>query len=560
MKRVRTPDSADGSTDHTDSRVDRRAFLGAAAASVPFAIAGCTGGSQSENTTTTSGSSGDGGSGGDTTTESSGGDGSGGSSKMGGTLQWGGAVPVQSLDPHLESAAATQRVLKNIVEELVQLQPDYSLKPHLAKTLETSEDKKTLRMTLQEGVTFHDGSEMTSVDVKASYERVANGDFLATGFFDFVKELRAPDDYSFEIQLTEPFAPFVARMATSELAVVPESQAKQDKIKEPIGTGPYQFDSREIDTSFTMTRFENYWNASEENGPFLDTVVKTEIKDPTTRLQSLTTGEFQFINGVAPKDVKKLKSSSNERLETQFPKALVYMGLNCAKKPFDNRDVRLALDYALDKEQIMEAALYGTGKTTATPAAPGSPWVNPDVKPRPRDLDKARAHLEKAGMPDGFSVSFKIPESYPTQVQGAKVISDQASDVGIDLQIQKITWSTWLSDVYSNRNFEATTSSYLALWYPDVSFFKFLDPNGAFFFTGWDNSEYNQLVEKARHLYDQQERAKLYHKATEIMHEDRAGHLLLWWQADLYGAANNYKGHMGTADGSTLWFADNYIQ
>ena len=543
--------SARGSARH---RYGRRAFLGATAASVPLVLAGCTGSSNN------SGGGDNGGSSGTTETAMKTTSASGASSKAGGTLQWGGAVPVQSLDPHLESAAASHRVLENIVEELVALQPDYSLKPSLAKTLQTSSDKKTLSMTLRQGVSFHDGSEMTSADVKASYERVANGDFLATGFFDYVDSMEAPDDYSFDIHLSEPFAPFVARMATSELAIVPASQASQDKIKTPIGTGPYKFDSREIDTSFTMAKFGDYWNASDQTGPFLDKIVKTEIKDPTTRLQSLETGEFDFINGVAPKDVKKLKSSSSLQLATQFPKALVYLGMNCAKKPFDNLDARLALDYALDKEQIMEAALYGTGKTTATPAAPGSPWVNPDVTPRPRDLDKAKTHLAKAGMSDGYTVSFKIPQSYPTQVQGAKVIADQASDVGIDMQIQQITWSSWLSDVYSKRDFQATTSSYLALWYPDVSFYKFLDPNGAFYFTGWDNANYNKLVEQARHIYDQNERAKLYHQATQILHDDRAGHLFLWWQPDLYGASNNYKGHMGTPDGSTLWFADNYLE
>lgn len=540
-----------GTDDDGRRPVGRRAFLGAAGAAGVAGLAGCSGGSNAGNGST---SSGDGTTGtGTTATTAS------GTPTMGGTLQWGGAVPVQSLDPHLESAAASQRVLENIVEELVQLQPDYSLKPHLAKTLKTSDDKKTLSMTLQQGVKFHDGTEMTSADVKASYDRVANGDYLATGFFKFVDSMEAPDDYSFDIHLNKPFAPFIARMATSELAIVPESQAKQQKIKTPVGTGPYQYESREIDTSFTMTKFGDYWNASDQNGPFLDKVVKTEIKDSTTRLQSLQTGEFDFINGVAPKDVQTLKSASQVRLETQFPKSLVYLGMNCAEKPFDDKDARLALDYALDKEKIMQAALYGTGKTTASPAAPGSPWVNPDVKPRPRDLDKAKSHLEKAGMADGFTVSFKVPKSYPTQVQGAKVIADQASDAGIDMQIQQITWSSWLSDVYTKKNFQATTSSYLALWYPDVSFYKFLDPNGAFFFTGWNNSQYNRLVEKARHLYDQQERADLYHQATQILQDDRSGHLLLWWQPDLYGASQKYKGHMGTADGSTLWFADNYL-
>lgn len=539
-----------GATDpHGDGEsglFDRRTFLGATAASLPVALAGCTGGSSGGDGTTTGSTTGE------TTTTS-------GTPTMGGTARWGGAVPVQSLDPHLESAAASQRVLENIVEELVKLQPDYSLEPHLAKTLETSEDNTTLSMTLEEGVTFHDGSEMTSADVLASYERVANGEYLASGFFDFVESMNAPDDYSFEIQLNQPFAPFIARMATSELAILPESQASQDKVKEPIGTGPYRFESREIETSFTMAKFEDYWNASEENGPFLDAVVKTEISDSTTRLQSLKAGEFDFINGVAPKDAESLRAGSDVSLETQFPKSLVYLGMNCEEAPFDDKDARLALDYAIDKELVAQAALYGTGKTTASPAAPDSPYVNPDVEPRNRNLEKAREHLEAAGMPDGFTVSFKIPQSYPTQVQGAKVIADQASDVGIDMEIQKITWSSWLSDVYTKRNFQATTSSYLALWYPDVSFYKFYHPDGAFFFTGWTNEEYNGLVEEARHLYDEQKRKERYYRATEILQEDRAGHLLLWWQPNLYGVGPNYEGPTGTADGSTLWFADNYL-
>ena len=528
--------------------LDRRKFLAATAAGVPVALAGCTGGDGG------SGSGGGNGSGGST------GDGSSGTPTSGGTLRWGGAVPVQGLDPHLESAAATNRVLENITEPLIQLDFDYSLNPHLAKEWTTSEDNTTLTFTLQEGVTFHNGKEMTSADVLASYERIANGEFLATGFFEFVDSMETPDDYTFVVNLSEPFAPFLSRMATGEMHILPEEQTSEQKVAEPIGTGPYQFESREIETSFTMTKFEDYWDASEENGPFLDKIVKSEISDPSVRLQSFRAGEYDFINGIPPKDVERVKTDSSIRFEKQFPKALVYLGLNCNKAPFDNKDARLALDYALDKQQITEAALYGTGQATATPAAPDSPWEHPDVEPRPRDLDKAQEHLDKAGLSDGFSVSFKIPQSYPNQVQGAKVIADQASDAGIDLNIQQITWSTWLSDVYSKQNFEATTSSYLALYYPDVSFYKFLHPDGAFFFTGWENEEYNKLVEEARHMYDEDKRAERYHKATEILHEERAGHLFLWWQANLYGASTNYKGKIGAPDGSTLRFKDNWME
>ena len=524
--------------------LNRRQFVGAVGSSVPVALAGCT-----------SGGDGGGGGGGQGTTAG----GSGGAAKSGGTLQWGGAVPVQGLDPHLDSSAASKRVLENIYEELVQLQPDYSLKPHLAKTLKKQENNTLLSMKLQEGVKFHDGTEMTSDDVMASYKRVENGDYLASGFFKFVESMSAPDKYSFEVKLKEPFAPFIAKMATAELAIMPKKKAQKKEVSDPVGTGPYQFDSREIETSFTMTKFDDYWDGGGSDGPYIDKIKKSEITDPSVRLQSFQAGEYDFINGVAPKDVKTVKQMNDARFEKQFPKSLVYLGMNCKQKPFDNKHARLALDFALDKQKIMQAALYGTGQTTATPATPGSPWVNPDVSPRPRNKQKAKQHLQKAGMPDGYSATFKIPQSYPTQVQAAKVISDMASDVGINLKIQKITWSSWLSDVYSKQNFQATTSSYLALWYPDVSFYKFLHPEGAFFFTGWTNEKYNKLVEEARHMYDEKKRAKKYHKATEILHQQRAGHLFLWWQANLFGATNSYKGDIGAPDGSTLRFKNNWL-
>ncbi|WP_336023585.1 ABC transporter substrate-binding protein [Halobellus salinisoli] len=541
--------------DNGSGRLGRRTFLGTAAATGAAALAGCSGGGSGDGSGDDSGD----GSGGDSSGDSGTGTESSGNPKQGGTLNWGGAVPVQGLDPHIDTSAASKRVLENIYEEVVALQDDYSIEPHLAESMEQSEDNTLLTFELREGVTFHNGKEMTSKDVLATYERVQNGDYLATGFFEYVEELRAPDDYTFEIQLTEPFAPFLAKMATAELSVMPAENAEKDMVEEPIGTGPYKFESREIETSFTMVRNEDYWGASEEDGPFIDTIVKSEIPDSSVRLQSFQAGEYDFINGVAPKDVSTVEQNPDARFERQFPKSLVYLGLNCDEEPFDNKDARLALDYAIDKEKVAEAALYGTGQTTASPAAPGSPWVHPDIGPRERDLDKVQEHLDAAGMPDGYSATFKVPQSYPAQVQAAEVIAGDAAEAGIDLEIQQITWNSWLSDVFTDQNFQATTSSYLALWYPDVSFYKFLHPNGAFFFTNWVNEDYNSLVEEARTLYDEDQRADLYHQATEILHEERAGHLFLWWQPSLYAAAPQYKGDIGAPDGSTLQFSDNWL-
>lgn len=529
----------------TNDVFTRRRFIGAVSTIGSVALAGCEaigGGGTNSNRTQHSGKT-------RLNTES-------GQPERDGTLHWSGGVPVQGLDPHLESAASSQRVLENIMEGLVRLNFDYSFSPHLAKSIDRADDNLALTFNLRKGVTFHDGTEMTSEDVLASYRRVASGGFLASGYFKFVDSMEAPDKYTFVIHLTEPFPPLIARMSSSELAILPKEQTQKNRVKEPIGTGPFEFESRVIGSEFVMGKYDEYWR---DDLPHLDKVVKTQISEGAIRLQSFFSEDFHLITGVPPKDVQRVKTDPGSRFEKQFPKALVYLGMNCQREPFDDLHARLALDYAIDKKLVAQAALWGAGKTTASPAAPGSPWVNPDVEPRQRDLEKAKEHLEKSEYPAGYTASFQIPQQYPAQVTAAKVIADFASDADINLDIQLITWSTWLSQVYSKQDFQATTSSYLGLYYPDVSFYKFLHPKGAFFFTGWVNEEYNKRVEKARHMTDMNRRKELYYEATEILHDQRAGHLFLFWRPGLYASTNRYNGKIGAPDGSALRFADNRL-
>jgi len=475
----------------------------------------------------------------------------------GGELQWGGSVPVQSLDPHFETAAATARVLENITQGLVRVNWEYELEPLLAESWESSADNTELTFDIRQGVSFHDGSELTADDVLASFTRIEEGGGVASDYMQLVDSMEAPDEYTFEMELSEPFAPMLSRMATSDMHIFPEDLAEEDTITEPIGTGPFQFESRELDSEFVMTRFDDYWG---DELPYLDTVVKTEIGDDDNRLNTFNAGEVDFINDVPPRHAANLEDDPDVDFINRFPKSLVYLGVNCNEEPFDDIDARLALDYAIDKQEVMEGALYGQGQVAASPAAPGSEWEHPDLQPREQDLDKAQEHLEAAGYPDGFEVSFQIPEQYNDQVTAAEVIESQVSEVGIDLNIQLITWSNWLSDVYTDRDFEATTSSYLALWFPDAGFHRPFHSEGAFFFTGWQDDEYDELIDEARQSYDMAERAPLYHDAAEILQERRSGHILLYWTPTLMARTTNYHGEVMSPDGSTFRFEDTWFQ
>lgn len=480
-----------------------------------------------------------------------------GEPKRGGELAWGGSVPVQSLDPHLESAAATHRVLENILEGLVRVNWDYELEPHLAESWEVSDDRTTLTFSLRQGIQFHDGTELTADDVIANFRRIVDGEMLGAEYFKDVGAMDAPDEYTVRLELDQPYAPLLSQLATPQVSIVPKELAEQDKIEAPVGTGPFEFESRELEAEFVMVRNEEYWR---DDLPYMDRVVKTEIPDSETRMNSFRAGELDFINDIPPRRVEDVESNSDHEYLERFPKSLVYLGMNCDEEPFDDLDARLALDYAIDKEELVEATLYGNGMTTASPAAPDSQWEHPSVEPRPQDFDKAQEHLEAAGYADGYDASFKIPESYEDQVTAAEVINAAAAEVGINLNIELITWGNWLSDVWTDQNFQATTSSYLGLWYPDFAFHKFLHPDGAFFFTGWVDEEYNELVEEARRTFDVDRRAELYHDATEILHERRAGHLFLYWMPNMLARYTHYKGEVMSPDGSTFRFADTWLE
>ncbi|GAB7090669.1 peptide-binding protein [Halorubrum luteum] len=533
------------SASETSEGPSRRLFIKAATAGVPIAFAGCLG-DDDEN-----GDAGSGDAETDVETPTSGG--VSGENE----LIWGGSVPVQSLDPHFESAAATARVLENITQGLLRVNWEYELEPLLAEDWETSEDNLEITFSLREGVVFHDGTAFTSEDVIESFRRIRDGGAIAGEYMERVDEMETPDDHTFVMRLEEPFAPMLFRMATSDMHILTAEQAGQDSISEPIGTGPFEFDSMEIDNEFVMTNFDEYWD---DELPYLDKVTKLEISDDDNRLNTFSAGELDFINDVPPRHAESLEEDPDADFINRFPKSLVYLGVNCNEPPFDSRDARLALEYAIDKEEVMEAALYGQGQVATSPASPGSEWEHPSLEPREQDFEKAQEHLEAAGYPDGFEATFQIPEQYNDQVTAAQVIEASAAQVGIDLDIQLITWSNWLSDVYTDRDFQATTSSYLALWFPDAGFHRPLHSDGAFFFTGWEDQEYNDLIDEARTVYDMSERAPIYHEAAELLKERRSGHILLYWTPTLMARHNNYTGEVMSPDGSTFRFEDTQLE
>ncbi|MGN6101803.1 MAG: ABC transporter substrate-binding protein, partial [Devosia sp.] len=225
--------------------------------------------------------------------------------QKGGTLVWGHSETTQNLDIHQTGTASSLRVLQNIHSSIVTVDKNLAVIPGLAESFEQSPDGMTYTFKLRKGVKFHDGSTMTSADVKYSFERVKDPKTGAVNFevFNSVASIDTPDDDTVVIKLSKVNAPFLARLAENGAgAVIPKDSGPKQGTT-PIGAGPFKFVSYEAGHEVQMARFDDYW----EGPAFLDKVIAREVTESTVRLTGLQTGELQLINDIPADRIDEFK-------------------------------------------------------------------------------------------------------------------------------------------------------------------------------------------------------------------------------------------------------------
>ena len=254
--------------------------------------------------------------------------------RTGGTLVWGHSETTQNLDIHQTGTASTGRVLENVHDAIVTVDEELTVIPSLAESFEQSEDGLTYTFRLRPGVTFHDGSDLTSADVKYSFERVMDPETGAVNFevFNDVASIETPDDLTVVVTLDQVNAPFLSRLAENGAgAVIPEGSGEAQGT-EPVGAGPFRFVRRDFGQEVELARFEDYWD-----GPaHLDGVLAREITEPTVRLTGLRTGELDMINDIPADRVAEIEEDADLQVVTWFPLNWDFVNFNHAVEPFDD--------------------------------------------------------------------------------------------------------------------------------------------------------------------------------------------------------------------------------
>ncbi|MBN2655556.1 MAG: ABC transporter substrate-binding protein [Spirochaetales bacterium] len=460
-------------------------------------------------------------------------------SKAGGVLVFAHSGDAVGLDPARETDGESFMIADNIYNCLVEFKPGTTeVMPALAKSWDVSADGLEYVFHLREGVKFHDGTDFNADAIVFSHMRQLDeshpyfeyGPWKYWGYMDMsaiVKDIEAVDTYTVKYTLLKPEAPFIANLAMNFAVIVSPAAVemyKEDYTNHPVGTGPFKFVSWTKDDNIVVERNPDYWGQK----TYLDRVIFKVIPDATARTLALKKGEVDIVDFPSPEDIPGIKATEGLKVVEQAGLNVGYLALNCEKEPFDNKLVRQAVNYAINKQDIIDGVYGGMGQAAKNPLPPGMWSYNDEIEDYPYDPAKAKALLAEAGYADGFSTTlWAMPVSRPYNPNGKKVaeiMQANLADVGIDAAITSYDWGTYLDKTDQGEHDMALLGWTGDNGDPDNFLWVLLSAPAAVKPAGniafWKNEEFTSIIKEAKETADQAKRTALYEEAQVIFKEE----------------------------------------
>ncbi|WP_227396434.1 ABC transporter substrate-binding protein [Jeotgalibacillus aurantiacus] len=456
------------------------------------------------------------------------------------TLVFGRGGDSVGLDPITVTDGESFKVTKNIFDTLISFgEQDTEIQPGLAAEWEVSEDGLTYTFMLQEGVTFHDGTEFNADAVVFNFDRWANGTedkfyyykSMFGGFGDdeghVIESVTAVDDLTVEIKLKRPQAPFLKNLAMSPFGIASpaalEELGDEGFNEAPVGTGPFKFVEWRRNERIVIEKNEDYW---QEGYPKLNQVIFRSIPENSARLNALLNNEIDLADGINPSDAAQIEGNDQLQLFERPSMNVGYLGLTATREPFDDPKVRQAMNHAIDRQAIVDAFFEGRAEVAKNPMPPVIAGYNDEIEGYEYDPEKAKQLLEEAGLGDGFEMelwAMPVPRPYmPDGQKVAEAIQSNLADVGITAEIVTYEWATYLEKA---RMGEA--DAFLLGWTGDNGdadnfLYVLLDQDniGSNNYTYYENQEVHDLLIQAQSETDEDARNQLYMEAQELIHAD----------------------------------------
>ncbi|MGD9044219.1 MAG: ABC transporter substrate-binding protein [Desulfobacterales bacterium] len=417
------------------------------------------------------------------------------------------------LDPTANTAAAIDRVVyANIYEGLIKVNSEGKFVPGLATRWTVSPDGKIYTFYLRKGVKFHNGEPFNAQAAKWNLERAKAENTINPHpeFFRGINKIETPDNATLIITLAEVDALFIAHMAEGDAVMLPMKGFEQAK-SHPIGTGPFKFVEWVRGDRVEMVPFDGYWNPQL---PYLDQVTFKFIGDASAQIAALKAGDIDVLGWIsAPESAAELSRDNRFKVYAGATTGEVIMSTNNKAKPFDNKLVRQAMAYGIDRNTVIELVMFGYGTPIGSHWSPTTPYYRDLTQKYPYNPQKAKELLAQAGYPDGFEATIKLPAIYSYSRRAGEVIADMLKEIGIKLKIEIVEWPYWLERIYKQKEYQLTMIGHVEAW--DVGIYA--NPN---YYFQYDSQEFRDAYAKALKAPNEAEKAKWFGRCQEIIAED----------------------------------------
>lgn len=414
------------------------------------------------------------------------------------------------LDPTGNSAAAVDEITyQNLFEGLTRFAPDGTIQPGLASSWQVDASGKVYDFKLRTGVKFHDGAEFDASDVVFSLDRARAADSTnpQKALFEGIDTVEAVAPDHARVTLKAPDGNFAWKMAWGDAAMLDPASAATEGTA-PVGTGPFRFGDWVQGDHVRLDAFDGYWG----DKPALTSATFRFIPDPTAAFAAMMSGDVDaFPNYPAPETLEQFKADPRFKVMIGTTEGETILAMNNTKPPLDNVKLREAIAHAIDRQAVIDGAMYGYGTPIGSHFAPHNPDYEDLTALSAYDPAKSKALLQEAGI-SGLTLRLALPPP-PYARRGGEIIAAQLRDVGIETQTINMEWAQWLESVFKGGDFDLTIISHVEPLDIDI----YARPDYYFHYA---KPAFVDLINQLNATVDPAQRSTLLHQAQEMLAHD----------------------------------------
>lgn len=417
------------------------------------------------------------------------------------------------LDPTISASSSISEVcLYNLYETLTKITPDGKVLPLLAKRWEVTDDARIYTFYLEKGVQFHNGEPFNAHSVEFTLKRAGASDSTNKdkAFYSNIKQIAVMDDDTIRVELENSDADFLFKLGMGTAVMLEPKSLAQNRTN-PVGTGPYYFQNWRKGVSITLKKSPQYRHADQiqlEEATFLF------ISDPYAQMTSLLTNNVDvFARAAVARSLSTFeKQSSRFQVVVSNSRAKTLIGINNRRAPLNDVRVRRAITAAIDRNAVIESVADGYGVAIGSHFTPDMPGYVDTTEVTPYNPERARELLKEAGISTPLKLSFVLPPA-PYARQGGEVITAMLAKVGVELKIQHVEWAQWLSQVYTQHDFDLSMVSHVE----PLDMDSYTQDR---YYWGYQSEAFNALYKKIESTLPGDDRNRLLAQAQEMLAHD----------------------------------------